>query len=172
MARGENRSALGWLGAITSIIFLLMFAGMGEMGAVPSCCFWLVVSILLISSGSEAKKKAMRQQVIYIPQAPVQQVVHHTYHQAPVVQQPVSRPMPLESKAKEAANWLKKAQNLELARDWEGAAQSYQKAGLYHEAGRIRQAYMEKSDSQVFNIKQIGDNIQDSVVMKDKDDQI
>ena len=172
MARGETRIAFGWLGAIASTIFLLMLIGMGDAEAAPSCCFWLVISIILIASGSEAKKKAMRQQVIYIPQVPVQQVVHHNYHQAPVVQQPVSQPVPLESKAKEVGSWLRKAQNLELARDWEGAAQAYQKAGLYHEAGRIRQQYMEKDESQVVNIGQLGDINHDSVVMKDNDERI
>ena len=177
MARGENRTAFGWLGAITSVIFLFMFAGMGEMDAAPSCCFWLVVSIILIASGSEAKKKAMRQQVIYIPQVPVQQVVHHTYHQAPVVQQqrpaPVAKTTTHTAPAKSQAEWAMDARNLEMARDWDRAAQAYQKAGLYAEAGRIRQAHMEKEDSQVkINIDRVGDNIQDSVVMKDNDDRI
>jgi len=43
---------------------------------------------------------------------------------------------------------------------------------LFAEAGRIRQNHMEKDDSQVkINIDRIGDNIQDSVVMKDTDSQ-
>jgi len=177
MARGENRIAFGWLGAITSTIFLLMFAGMGEIDAAPGCCFWLVVSIILIGSGSDAKKKAMQQQVIYIPQAPVQQVVHHNYHQAPVVQQrrptPVPKNVTHNAPAKSQAEWAMDARNLEMARDWDGAAQAYQKAGLYAEAGRIRQNYMEKDESQVkINIDRVGDTIQDSVVMKDNDDRI
>ena len=146
------------------------------MGAAPSCCFWLVVSIILIASGTEAKKKAMRQQVFYVPQ-PVQQVVHHTYHQAPVVQQqrpaPVAKTTTHTAPAKSQAEWAMDARNLEMARDWDRAAQAYQKAGLYAEAGRIRQAHMEKEDSQVkINIDRVGDNIQDSVVMKDNDDRI
>jgi len=151
---------------------------MGEVDAAPSCCFWLVVSIILVSSGNEAKKKAMQQQVIYIPQAPVQQVVHHTYHQAPVVQQqqqpaPAARSPTHTAPAKSDAEWAMEARNLEMARDWDRAAQAYQKAGLYAEAGRIRQAHMEKDDSQVkINIDRVGDNIQDSVVMKDNDDRI
>lgn len=176
MARGETRIAFGWLGAIASTIFLLMFIGMGDADVTPSCCFWLVISIILIASGSEAKKKAMRQQVIYIPQVPVQQVVHHNYHQAPVVQQ--QRPVHIaknpthNAPAKSQADWAMDARNLERARDWEKAAQAYQKAGLYDEAGRIRQAHMEKEESQVVNIGQLGDINHDSVVMKDNDDRI
>ena len=173
MARGETRIAFGWLGAIASTIFLLMLIGMGDAEAAPSCCFWLVISIILIASGSEAKKKAMRQQVIYIPQVPVQQVVHHNYHQAPVVQQ--QRPVPVaknpthNAPAKSQADWAMDARNLERARDWEKAAQAYQKAGLYAEAGRIRQQYMEKDESGVNIQIQGGDTIHDSVIMRDDD---
>ena len=63
---------------------------------------------------------------------------------------------------------VQEAQNLELARDWEGAAEAYQKAGMYAEAGRVRQMHLENNDPQVkIDIAQLGDKIQDSVVMKD-----
>ena len=74
----------------------------------------------------------------------------------------------MEKQSTDVEAWHNKARNLELARDWEGAAQAYQKAGLYHEAGRIRQQHMEKNEPQVkIDIAQLGDNIQDSVVMKE-----
>ena len=65
-------------------------------------------------------------------------------------------------------DWNQEARNLELARDWEGAAEAYQKAGMYAEAGRVRQMHLENKDPQVkIDIAQLGDKIQDSVVMKD-----
>jgi hypothetical protein len=60
------------------------------------------------------------------------------------------------------------ARNLEMARDWEGAALAYQKAGLYGEAGRVRQAHLEDEDKMVLNIDRIGDTVlHDSVLIGD-----
>ncbi len=57
------------------------------------------------------------------------------------------------------------ANNLELARDFEKAAELYRKAGLFAEAGRIRQTYLE-NDKPVVQIGQIGDSVvKDSVIM-------
>ena len=57
------------------------------------------------------------------------------------------------------------ANNLELARDFEKAAELYQKAGLFAEAGRIRQTYLE-NDKPVVQIGQIGDSVvKDSVIL-------
>ena len=57
------------------------------------------------------------------------------------------------------------ANNLELARDFAKAAELYQKAGLFAEAGRIRQTYLE-NDKPVVQIGQIGDSVvKDSVIM-------
>ena len=173
MAFGENRIAIGWIGTVLSAVGLviLMSSGGGESWA--GCCFWLVVSILITSSGYEAKKKAANlQKVVYIQQPPVQQVVHHTYQQAPVAQPqptPVPRAQTHNAPAKSQAEWAMDARNLEMARDWEKAAQAYQKAGLYAEAGRIRQQYMEKDDSGVNIQIQGGDTIHDSVIMRDED---
>ena len=67
-------------------------------------------------------------------------------------------------------DWEEKARNLEIARDWEKAAEAYQKAGLYSEAGRIRKDHLEKDDSQVkIHVDRIGHNIQDSVYMEESD---
>ena len=176
MAFGENRIALGWFGISVSILGLILLSALADESLI-GCCFWLVVSIIITSSGYDAKKKSRIQQVVYVqqPQVPVQQVIHHTYQQSPVVaqpvpvSQPVRGPAPLERKARDAESWVKKARNLELARDWDGAAQAYQKAGLYHEAGRIRQQYLEKDESGVNIQIQGGDTIHDSVIMRDDD---
>ena len=151
------------------------------------CCVLGILSLLIVQSGTKAKKNAP--QLIYIPQVqqpvPQQVIHHHTTHtyatqptQAPV--QPVAKPNPAPIQQaiqdiKQAVtgssgvkDWNQEAQNLELARDWEGAAEAYQKAGMYAEAGRVRQMHLENKDPQVkIDIAQLGDNIQDSVVMKD-----
>ena len=60
------------------------------------------------------------------------------------------------------------AKNLELARDFAKAAELYQRAGLFAEAGRIRQTYLE-NDKPMVQIGQVGDSvIKDSVIMGDK----
>ncbi len=173
MAFGENRIAIGWTGTGLSALGLLILMGTGDGESLAGCCFWLVVSILITSSGYEAKKKAANlQKVVYIQQPPVQQVVHHTYQQAPVAQPrptPVPKAQTHNAPAKSQAEWAMDARNLEMARDWERAAQAYQKAGLYAEAGRIRQQYMEKDDSGVNIQIQGGDTIHDSVIMRDED---
>jgi len=52
-----------------------------------------------------------------------------------------------------------------LARDFEKAADLYQKAGLFAEAGRVRQEHLEK-DKTIVKIGQIGDSVvKDSVVI-------
>ena len=59
----------------------------------------------------------------------------------------------------------REAKNLELARDFAKAAEMYQKAGLFAEAGRIRQTYLE-NDKPMVQIGQIGDSVvKDSVIM-------
>ena len=151
------------------------------------CCVLGILSLLIVQSGTKAKKNAP--QLIYIPQvqqpAP-QQVIHHqtthTYAPQPV-QTPVQpivnpNPAPIQQAIQDikqavtgssgVKDWNQEAQNLELARDWEGAAEAYQKAGMYAEAGRVRQMHLENNDPQVkIDIAQLGDKIQDSVVMKD-----
>ena len=151
------------------------------------CCVLGILSLLIVQSGTKAKKNTP--QLIYIPQvqqpAPQQVIHHHTTHtyapqpvQTPV--QPIVNPNPAPIQQaiqdiKQAVtgssgvkDWNQEAQNLELARDWEGAAEAYQKAGMYAEAGRVRQMHLENNDPQVkIDIAQLGDKIQDSVVMKD-----
>jgi hypothetical protein len=96
--------------------------------------------------------------------------VHHNY--AAPQTQPAPRPAaPVVSRthrtpAKSTGDWAMDARNLEMARDWAGAAEAYQKAGLYAEAGRVRAAHLEKDDSTVVNIERVGDTVlHDSVMM-------
>ena len=152
-----------------------------DAGAGACCCVFGFLSLLVVESGRSAKKKAQTQ-VYYIPQVrqPAPQVIHHhTTHtyapqpaQAPIQQvvkpNPASIQQAVTSGQSGNKNWAAEGRNLELARDWEGAAKAYQKAGMYEEAGRVRASHLESKEPQVkIDIAQLGDKIQDSVVMKD-----
>ncbi len=136
------------------------------------CCLSGFLCLLIVNSGRKARDAAQTQ-VIYIPQQPVQQVVHQTYiqQQTPVVQQQ-SVPAAPASPAKSQAQWAMEARNFEVALNWDKAAESYEKAGLFEEAGRVRQIQMEKSGSGVNIHVKSGDTYHDSVVMKDDDKQL
>ena len=193
MANGANRIIIGWGGAILFGIVALMMVIGGAEEAGGACC-WIIIFVAIAISGQQAKEDANKTNILYIPQVPIQQVAQPNIVYIPqvpaqqVVQPNVSqqasnvfpnsppvavaKPAPAEPDKypDTSEGWAGKARNLELARDWDGAAKAYQKAGLYAEAGRIRQAHMEKEDSQVkINIDRIGHNIQDSVVMGDSD---
>ena len=135
------------------------------------CCFVGMGFLAIVDSGKKARNAAQNQ-VIYIPQQPVQQVVHQTYiqQQAPVQQQPV--PAAPASPVKSQAQWAMEARNFEVALNWDKAAESYEKAGLFEEAGRVRQIQMEKGGSGVNIHVKSGDTYHDSVVMKDDDKQL
>ena len=171
MVKGDTRISTGWAGFIIGFLGLL-FLGPQESEALPVCCSGMFICLLIANSGHSVKKKSKN--ILYIQQPvqqPVQQVINHNYipqQQLRVVQQAPVIKTTHNTPTKSAADWAMEARNLELARDWEKAAQAYQMAGRYQEAGRIRQLYLEKDDAQVkINIDRIGDNIQDSVVMKD-----
>ena len=70
--------------------------------------------------------------------------------------------------AKTKGMWVQEAQNLELARNWEGAAEAYEKAGLYAEAGRIRKEHLENIQP-VVQIGKVGDTILHDSVMISED---
>ena len=134
---------------------------------VGSCCFSIIFGLIALSVGSSKKKTVIVQQMPYVTQPVIQQVVQQPIQQQqgqmPVQQQAQqNRPQARDTKAM----WAQKAQNLELARDFEGAAEMYQKAGLYAEAGRVRQSHLEKDDNPVVQIGQVGNSVvKDSVVM-------
>ena len=126
-------------------------------------CCWSILFLLVADSGHKAKKRWNQQKIIYVQQAaPQPVVVHHTYQQPqPAPQRPAPAPL-----GKTTGQWALEAANLEKARDWEGAAQAYQKAGQFEQAGRVRETHLEKDDSTVVNIERVGDTVlHDSVMM-------
>ncbi len=148
-----------------------------DYGAGGCCCVFGFLSLFIVQSGKDAQKRSQAQ-LLFVQQPTPQVIHHHTTHsyvpQPAPTQVPISVPQAAKPVAppiapNSAANdWATEARNLELARDWEGAAKAYQKAGMYEEAGRVREMHLERKEPQVkIDIAQLGDNIQDSVVMKD-----
>ena len=152
----------------------------GKYGSMGCCCLAGFMFLTLVDSGKKARMAA-QSQVVFMTQQPVQNVVHHTYIQQPaqVVQQPVPvvqrQPVPQQpavpKTGKTGSEWAQMAKNFEVARNWEKAAEAYEKAGLFAEAGRVREHKMEKSDSGVNIHVKSGDTYHDSVVMKDENEQ-
>ena len=169
MANGSTRMTIGWIGIIFGIIgFLSMAGGGGGASEVFSSCCMVIVFAIIAESGHKARKLSLRK-VIYV-QPQVQQVPIIVQTQAPV--QPPAQVMPSPASTaptKTPDEWMHTARNLETARDWEGAAEAYQQAGLFGEAGRIRHQHLEKDDDKVvLNIDKIGDTVlHDSVLMSD-----
>jgi hypothetical protein len=120
------------------------------------CCCSLIFAISALSTKNDTQRVVVvQQQPQYIPV--VQQVI----------QQPKAAPRPnppasIAMKTKE--RWVAEAKNLELARNWEGAADAYQKAGMFSEAGRIRQEHLEQSQPMV-QIGQVGNTVLNDSVM-------
>ena len=114
----------------------------------------------------------MRIQTVYVQPAPV--VVQQPIYIPTPAPAPAPVPVPPRTPSEQHLNpiqWGEKARNLELARDWEGAAKAFQKAGLYAEAGRVREQRLEKDeDKVVVNIDRIGDNVLHDSVMYNDDD--
>ena len=145
----------------------------GQIGGFGCCCLVGFAFLGLVDSGKKARLAAQTQ-VIYVPHQPVQQVVHKTYiqQQAPVVQQQPVAVAPPISQSKSAAQWAMEARNFEVALNWDKAAESYEKAGLFEEAGRVRKIQKSESSGSGVNIHvKSGDTYHDSVVMKDENDQ-
>ena len=137
-----------------------------SMIGVGSCCFSIIFGIAAISTsfGSKEKVVIVQQQPQYIPV--VQQVVQPVQRAAPV-QQPQQPPVGIPASV--TTNQLRKqAQNLEKARDFDAAAKLYQKAGMYEDAGRVRQAHLEKEEQAMVQIGQVGNTVlNDSVMIND-----
>ena len=131
-----------------------------------SCCFSFIFGGVAISTsfGSKEKIVIVQQQPQYIPV--VQQVVQPVQRAAPV-QQPQQPPVGIPASV--TTNQLRKqAQNLEKARDFDAAAKLYQKAGMYEDAGRVRQAHLEKEEQSMVQIGQVGNTVlNDSVMIND-----
>ena len=150
------------------------------------CCGGIIMIIVASLASKPATKTVVVQQG-YVPQGQVVQNRTQVIQTRPVVktgftgtmptqkarasvqtQQTNQQPKPQQSAAPsmdEINKLAAEANNLELARDFKKAAELYQKAGLFAEAGRIRKTYLE-NDKPVVQIGQIGDSVvKDSVIM-------
>ena len=141
-----------------------------EAFAIPgmiSCCFSLIAAIIAISHGSKKATVVVQQMPQMYTQPVIQQVIQQPVQQRPQGQMPVQQPQKQRQTAQgNQQNFAQQAKNLEMARDFEGAADMYQKAGLFAEAGRVRQSHLEKDDTPVVQIGQVGNSVvKDSVVM-------
>ena len=160
------------------------------------CCSGLIMMIVALSTGNANNKTIIVQQG-YVPQTTTVQSQQQVIRTGTIVNPAMSGTMPLdanrnkpisqqpkvqstrttETKADnqtsvpsmdEIERLSREAKNLELARDFTKAAEMYQKAGLFAEAGRIRQTYLE-NEKPVVQIGQIGDSVvKDSVIMGDQ----
>ncbi|MBJ63491.1 MAG: hypothetical protein CMB55_01665 [Euryarchaeota archaeon] len=125
-----------------------------------SCCFSLVYAFSALSTKNDDRVIVIQQPAQYVPVT-----------QQPIIQQ-TKQPQQKTSgvPAKTKTMWVQEAQNLELARNWDGAAEAYEKAGMYAEAGRIRKDHLENNQP-VVNIGKVGDTIlHDSVMISDESD--
>lgn len=157
------------------------------------CCLGLIMMVVALSTGNAANKTIIVQQG-YVPQTTMVQPQQQVIRTGAVVNPRMTGRMPLETNRPKPVNQqptvqssrtnqtkpnnqtsapsmdeidklAKEAKNLELARDFTKAAEMYQKAGLFAEAGRIRQTYLE-NDKPIVQIGQIGDSVvKDSVIM-------
>ena len=155
------------------IFFFAPATGIFELGMI-ACCSGFITGIVALSLSFNGGRKTVIVQTI--PQIAVGPIAPQMYaQQSPqtqVRQRPASRVIsapPNKPPAPDMANSVaNQAKNLELARDFEGAAKLYQKAGLFGEAGRIRKEYLEKNESPMVQIGHVGDSIvRDSVVMNE-----
>ena len=122
------------------------------------CCCSLIFAISALSTKNDTQRVVVvQQQPQYVPV--VQQVI-----QQPRV---VAKPNPPATPIKNQQMWLAEAKNLELARNWEAAADAYQKAGMYEQAGKIRQEHLEQKQP-VVQIGHVGNTVlNDSVMISD-----
>ena len=155
------------------------------------CCGGLVMMVVALSTGGAAKKTIIVQQG-YVPQTTMVQPNTQVIHTGAVVNPSMTGRMPLDTNRNKPSHQSniqsskttqskpsqtgapsmdeidrlsREAKNLELARDFTKAAEIYQKAGLFAEAGRVRQTYLE-NDKPMVQIGQIGDSVvKDSVIM-------
>ena len=173
--KGSNYEAIGWSLFLISII---IFGYLEPAGSIV-CCGIGLIGLLIAQIGHDKKKKEkqMALQTVYVQQPSPVVIQQPIYVPTPA---PASAPLPapdpprkVPEKYWESEQWTEKGRNLELARDWEGAAQAYQKAGLFSEAGRVRETHLEKDkyeDKVVVNIDRIGDNVLHDSVMYNEED--
>ena len=132
--------------------------GIADVCGALMCCSSLIFAISALSTKNDTQRVVVvQQQPQYVPV--VQQVI----------QQPraVAKPNPPATPIKSQQMWVAEAKNLELARNWEAAADAYQKAGMYEQAGKIRQEHLEQKQP-VVQIGHVGNTVlNDSVMISD-----
>lgn len=150
----KKRRRVWWNISISSGVVALIYANIEHpdvsnwTGAF--CCGSIIFAILALST------KVERSQVVLI-----QQKTQFT----PIPSQ-ITRGVPEKPDmfAKTKEMWGNEAKNLELARNWEGAAKAYEKAGSYAEAGRIRQEHLEQKQP-IVQIGQVKNTVLNDSVM-------
>ena len=131
-------------------------SGVADICGAMTCCFSLIFAISALSTKNDTQRVVVvQQQPQYVPV--VQQVI----------QPPKTTPRQPDMLAKTKQMWMVEAKNLELARNWEAAADAYQKAGMYEQAGKIRQEHLEQNQP-VVQIGRVGNTVlNDSVMISD-----
>ena len=131
-------------------------SGVADICGAMTCCFSLIFAISALSTKNDTQRVVVvQQQPQYVPV--VQQVI----------QPPKTTPRQPDMLAKTKQMWMVEAKNLELARNWEAAADAYQKAGMYEQAGKIRQEHLEQKQP-VVQIGHVGNTVlNDSVMISD-----
>jgi hypothetical protein len=177
---GGSSPATWWtfFGLSVVLYFIAIIADIIELGMV-SCCSGLITGIVALTLSFNTNKQTMiLQSMPHAPQVVVQPIVQQQiptqYPQVSPNRQPPSQTiMPSKSMPKRpdlSQSIAQQARNMELARDFEGAANLYQKAGLFGEAGRIRKEHLEKDASPMVQIGHVGDSVvNDSVIMNETD---
>ena len=130
----------------------------GVIGSL-SCCGSVLFAVLALSARNQ--KTMMVQQIV--PQPRVQTVVQ------PIIQ-PVVQPasVPISAQQTPASNQQQtrsRPEDLEKARDFEAAAEEYQRLGMYEEAGRVRAMHLENKDKPMVSIGTVGNTILNDSVM-------
>jgi hypothetical protein len=146
------------------------YSNNSDIFAIPgmiSCCFSLLAGIIALSHGSKKTTVLVQQMPQMYTQPVIQQVIQQPIQQRPQGQIPAQQTQQQRQPPQgNQQNLAHQAKNLEMARDFKGAADMYQKAGLFAEAGRVRQNHLEKDDKPVVQIGQVGNSVvKDSVVM-------
>jgi len=146
------------------------YSNNSDIFAIPgmiSCCFSLLAGIIALSHGSKKTTVLVQQMPQMYTQPVIQQVIQQPIQQRPQGQIPAQQTQQQRQPPQgNQQNLAHQAKNLEMARDFKGAADMYQKAGLFAEAGRVRQSHLEKDDKPVVQIGQVGNSVvKDSVVM-------
>jgi hypothetical protein len=167
---------------IIGSFFLLIGIIAQNDAAGAGCCLILIGLIITALTPKKSTQMIIRNvQPHYVVQPQVvyqqQQYSTPTTNHKPVVQEKAAAALSQikdnisKSLGKNNTNSLtpeelsRRAKELELARDWDGAAEMYQEAGMYEVAGRIRKKYLEKGGT-VVNIAKVGDtHVHDSVVL-------